>query len=71
MQELKANERTFQGVLLSAFNKIIDESADIKFDSVFQELNVGVGEYHFKVFDRVKLLLTHQINEQKNEFSHN
>lgn len=42
--EFKANERTFQGVLLSSFNKIIEDNPEIKFDSAFQELNVGAGE---------------------------
>jgi len=47
MIEFKANERTFQGVLLSIFNKVIDDNPGIKFDSAFQELNVGVGESRF------------------------
>jgi len=47
MSSFKANERTFQGVLLSTFNKIIDDNSEIKFESVFQELNVGVGEARF------------------------
>lgn len=44
MIEFKANERTFQGVLLSIFNSIIKDNPEIKFESAFQELNVGVGE---------------------------
>jgi methylase of polypeptide subunit release factors len=47
MLEFKANERTFQGVLLSIFNSILEDSPEIKFDSAFQELNVGVGESRF------------------------
>ncbi|KAF0146898.1 MAG: hypothetical protein FD143_3182, partial [Ignavibacteria bacterium] len=47
MLEFKANERTFQGVLLSTFNSILEDSPEIKFDSAFQELNVGVGESRF------------------------
>lgn len=47
MQEFKANERTFQGVLLNAFQSIINDTADIKFISAFQEQNVGVGESRF------------------------
>lgn len=47
MPNFKANERTFQGVLLSTFNKVIDDNPSIKFDSAFQELNVGVGENRF------------------------
>lgn len=47
MIEFKANERTFQGVLLSTFNSILQDNPDIKFDSAFQELNVGVGESRF------------------------
>lgn len=47
MIEFKANERTFQGVLLSTFNSILEDSPEIKFDSAFQELNVGVGESRF------------------------
>ncbi|NJD23011.1 MAG: SAM-dependent DNA methyltransferase [Melioribacter sp.] len=47
MQEFKANERTFQGVLLNTFQTIIIENDDIKFESVFQEQNVGVGESRF------------------------
>lgn len=47
MIEFKANERTFQGVLLSTFNSILKDNSEIKFDSAFQELNVGVGESRF------------------------
>jgi len=47
MQEFKANERTFQGVLLNTFQSIINDNADIKFVSAFQEQNVGVGESRF------------------------
>lgn len=47
MIEFKANERTFQGVLLSTFNSILQNNSEIKFDSAFQELNVGVGESRF------------------------
>lgn len=47
MIEFKANERTFQGVLLSTFNSLLQDNPEIKFDSAFQELNVGVGESRF------------------------
>lgn len=47
MTDFKANERTFQGVLLNTFQTIINDDADIKFESVFQEQNVGVGESRF------------------------
>lgn len=47
MIEFKANERTFQGVLLSTFNSLLEDSPEMKFDSAFQELNVGVGESRF------------------------
>ncbi len=47
MLDFNANERTFQGVLLSLFNKLIDDNPEIKFDSTIQELNVGVGESRF------------------------
>ena len=47
MQEFKANERTFQGVLLNTFQSIINDNADIKFVTAFQEQNVGVGESRF------------------------
>jgi tRNA1(Val) A37 N6-methylase TrmN6 len=45
--EFKANERTFQGVLLSLLNKLIEENHEIKFDSAFQELNVGIDDPRF------------------------
>jgi hypothetical protein len=47
MSTFKANERTFQGVLLSVFNNILETNTEIKLGSVFQELNVGVGESRF------------------------
>ncbi len=47
MQEFKSNERTFQGVLLTAFNKIIDENPLFNFLPAEQEQNVGVRESRF------------------------
>lgn len=47
MPEFKANERTFQGVLLTTFNKIIEENPLFNFAPAEQEQNVGVGESRF------------------------
>ncbi|MCK9209582.1 MAG: N-6 DNA methylase [Ignavibacteriaceae bacterium] len=47
MPEFKSNERTFQGVLLTAFNKIIEENPSFNFTQADQEQNVGVGESRF------------------------
>ena len=47
MPEFKSNERTFQGVLLTAFNKIIEENPTFNFSPAEQEQNVGVGESRF------------------------
>lgn len=47
MQEFKSNERTFQGVLLTNFNKIIEENPEFNFAPAEQEQNVGVGESRF------------------------
>ncbi|MFH1197899.1 MAG: N-6 DNA methylase [bacterium] len=45
--EFKANERTFQGVLLTTFNKIIEDYLEFHFAPAEQEQNVGVGESRF------------------------
>lgn len=47
MPEFKSNERTFQGVLLTAFNKIIEENPSFNFSPAEQEQNVGVGVPRF------------------------
>jgi len=44
MTELKSNERTFQGVLLTTFNKTIENSISFNFARVEQEQNVGISE---------------------------
>ncbi|MCU0444311.1 MAG: N-6 DNA methylase [Microscillaceae bacterium] len=43
----KANERTFQGVLLNAINQILTHHKDIKFTKILQEQNIGVGKSRF------------------------
>ncbi|MBK7105912.1 MAG: SAM-dependent DNA methyltransferase [Ignavibacteriae bacterium] len=47
MSNYKANERTFQGVLLTTFNQIFKENPELKFTSANQEQNVGIGENRF------------------------
>ncbi|MBI1931194.1 MAG: SAM-dependent DNA methyltransferase [Ignavibacteriales bacterium] len=47
MSNFKANERTFQGVLLTTFNQIFKENPSLKFTSANQEQNVGIGENRF------------------------
>src|ERR1035437_8234817 len=43
MQEPQPNERTFQGILWNAVNKILDDDKSISFSRIIQEPNVGVN----------------------------
>lgn len=47
MAKQLANERTFQGVLLSLMKKITDDNPDLGFKSLHQEGNVGVENNRF------------------------
>lgn len=40
----QANERTFQGILLSTISEIISENKELNFSQITQEQNIGVGK---------------------------
>ncbi len=50
MESFKANERTFQGILISLVNKLIANNNELLFERAVQELEVGVEQTRFNDF---------------------
>jgi len=61
MSVYKANERTFQGLLLTLIDGIIKSDPDLSFASIFQEQNIGVTESRFS--DSILASSTHSNNK--------